>query len=524
MPEIKDAIPIQLKNPLEQNSLQAQLDTEAKSRLAAIVDSSDDAIIATSLEGIITKWNKGAEKIYGYTASEVVGVHMSILAPANGGEITSDSGKGRERETVDHFETVQVRKDGSTINVSMTISPIFDERCCIIGTSAIARDITEQKRVELKLRESEERYRTLVEWAPDAVVVHRDGRFLYVNCPALGIYGAKTREQLQDESFLDLVHPDDLDLVQLQLRQIQAGEKMSPHEFRLLRRDGQTITVENSGIIINYEGAPAYLFIMRDITERKYFEKERLRVVKELHIKEQLLIKQGRFAAMGEMIGNIAHQWRQPLNTLALIVQGLPVYYNRDQFSKEYLEANVTKAMQVISHMSKTIDSFRNFFNPDKVKITFQVRDVLEKTVSIVDTAFAALLLKIEMIVEDDVSLNGYPNEYSQVILNILVNVKDAILERQVAQPWVELKLFRENGMAVVTITDNAGGIAEGVMDKIFDPYFSTKVPDKGTGIGLFMAKTIIEKNLNGALSVRNIGQGAQFRVEVPEWPESELS
>ena len=237
--------------------------------------------------------------------------------------------------------------------------------------------------------------------------------------------------------------------------------------------------------------------------------------VEEARTREQLLIRQGRLAAMGEMIGNIAHQWRQPLNILALIIQELPIYYERGIFNKPYLDASVQKAMQVISQMSKTIDSFRNFFRPDKEKVCFQAREVLEKSVSIVDAVFTPLNLTVEIVVEDEIAIDGYPNEFSQVILNILLNAKDAFLHRKVEQPKVVARLFRENGKAVLTITDNAGGIPEEIMQSIFDPYFSTKDPIMGTGIGLFMSKAIIEKNMNGSLSARNVDGGAEFRIEI---------
>jgi len=255
-------------------------------------------------------------------------------------------------------------------------------------------------------------------------------------------------------------------------------------------------------------------------SEQKYLQlaetlEQRIQIaVEEARTREQLLIRQGRLAAMGEMIGNIAHQWRQPLNILALIIQELPVYYERNLFNKPYLDATVLRAMQVISQMSNTIDGFRNFFRPDKEKICFQVREVLEKSVSMVDAVFGPLNLAVEMVVENEIAVNGYPNEFSQVILNILLNAKDAFVCRKVEQPKVLVRLFRENGKAVLTITDNAGGIAEEIMQSIFDPYFSTKSPDKGTGIGLFMSKAIIEKNMNGTLSVRNVGSGAEFRIE----------
>jgi C4-dicarboxylate-specific signal transduction histidine kinase len=116
---------------------------------------------------------------------------------------------------------------------------------------------------------------------------------------------------------------------------------------------------------------------------------------------------------------------------------------------------------------------------------------------------------------DTEVQVNGIPNEFSQVILNILMNAKDALLERKVAAPRVKVRLFSEDGNVVLTISDNGGGIPPEIMDKIFDPYFTTKGPDKGTGIGLFMSKTIIEKNMNGTLSVRNTKEGAEFRIEV---------
>jgi len=242
---------------------------------------------------------------------------------------------------------------------------------------------------------------------------------------------------------------------------------------------------------------------------------ERLRAVEALRQKDQLLMQQSRQAAMGEMIGNIAHQWRQPLNTLGLMVQELSLSNELGEVSKEHLDASVMKIMQIIFHMSQTIDDFRNFFKPDKERIQFQVNQVVRKTVSLIEASFKEQRISIEVNAGDDLLINGHPNEYSQVLLNILLNARDAFLEKKVAMPQVDVKLFAEKDKVVVTVTDNAGGIAENIIDKIFDPYFTTKTPDKGTGIGLFMSKTIIEKNMHGTLSARNTGAGAEFRIEV---------
>jgi len=282
-------------------------------------------------------------------------------------------------------------------------------------------------------------------------------------------------------------------------------------------------------------GAPAYsICVVEEITKRKraeealaekqllleetnqYLEQRVAESVLDSRKKDQILIQQGRQAAMGEMIGNIAHQWRQPLNTLGLIVQELLMTYGHDEFYKESLEANVKKAMGLISHMSKTIEDFRNYFRPEKEKTLFNINEAVATTLSLIEPSFKNLDIDIEVIEKDVTDFNGYANEYSQVLLNILLNSKDAYAESgTVKQRVIVITIFKENNRSVVSVADNAGGIPEEIIDKIFDPYFSTKGPDKGTGIGLFMAKTIIERNMGGRLTARNTADGAEFRIEV---------
>ncbi len=242
---------------------------------------------------------------------------------------------------------------------------------------------------------------------------------------------------------------------------------------------------------------------------------QRIEAMEELRHKEQLLIQQSRQAALGEMIGNIAHQWRQPLNALGLIVQQPALFYEFGEVNQEFLEDNARKAMDVIKHMSRTIDDFRNFFKPDKEKTCFQVRDEVAKTLSIMEGSFQGMQAAIQFEAKEDPVINGYPNEFSQVLLNILINARDAMAEREIAVPKVVITLSTENGRSVVTIADNAGGIPDEIIDKVFDPYFTTKGPQVGTGVGLFMSKTIVEKNMGGVLSVRNVDGGAEFRIAI---------
>jgi len=241
---------------------------------------------------------------------------------------------------------------------------------------------------------------------------------------------------------------------------------------------------------------------------------ERLRTLEELREKERLLMLQSRQAAMGEMINNIAHQWRQPLNELGLLVQMMPLAYEAGELSRESLEESVANAMELISHMSQTIKDFMGFFRPDKDKVLFKVGQVVAKTVTFVEDSFKSQDIRIEVVTIDDPLVNGFPAGYSHVLLNILHNARDAFSERRVASPRVTITVGEENERSVVTVADNAGGIPGEIMGKIFEPYFTTKGPDEGTGVGLFMSKTIIEK-MGGVLDARNAGDGAEFRIQV---------
>jgi C4-dicarboxylate-specific signal transduction histidine kinase len=243
---------------------------------------------------------------------------------------------------------------------------------------------------------------------------------------------------------------------------------------------------------------------------------ETLQAMEELRQKDEVLLQRSRQAAMGEMISNIAHQWRQPLNAVGLMVQDLNLSYEYGNLDKEYLDSSTQKIMKLVRHMSQTIDDFRNFFAVDREKRPFDVAAVARKTLSLVEARLTDRGIAVEMHAKGAPSITGQPNEFSQALLNIVSNAVDAFAERSaVPSPTLRVGVCSDNGKAVVSIEDNAGGIPEEIIDRVFEPYFTTKEQGKGTGIGLFMAKNIVEKSMNGSLSVRNTGSGAEFRIEV---------
>ncbi|WP_417333228.1 ATP-binding protein [Halarcobacter sp.] len=230
---------------------------------------------------------------------------------------------------------------------------------------------------------------------------------------------------------------------------------------------------------------------------------------------EQILIQQSKLAAMGEMIGNIAHQWRQPLAQISAIHMNMKVTFDFEKFNKEYLDSKIKEANKLTSYMSQTIDDFQNFFKPQGEKELFSVEKACKDAYFIVESSLKYHGIELSFDVKEDSEVLGYKNEFSQVVLNLISNAKDILLERKVEEPQINVEIKGGESYAVVKVEDNAGGVREEILDKIFDPYFTTRHKTQGTGIGLYMAKNIIERNMHGFINVRNNDQGAIFTVKV---------
>ncbi|OGT96334.1 MAG: hypothetical protein A2X80_07545 [Geobacteraceae bacterium GWB2_52_12] len=235
----------------------------------------------------------------------------------------------------------------------------------------------------------------------------------------------------------------------------------------------------------------------------------------EVNRKDQMLIKQSRQADMGEMINNIAHQWRQPLNNLGLLIQNMQLMQEIGELTPDILRSDCREAMEIIFFMSRTIEDFRDFFRQDKEKKAFIINEVVSKTLNFISATLENSNIRVEVNATDDVTAIGYQNEYFQVLLNIIANARDVLVEKRPAFPLIRISITNEDELSVVKIRDNGGGIPTEVIPRIFDSYFTTKGHGKGTGIGLYMSKVIIEKNCGGRLSAYNVDDGAEFRIEV---------
>ena len=237
--------------------------------------------------------------------------------------------------------------------------------------------------------------------------------------------------------------------------------------------------------------------------------------IQEAKQKDKKILEQAKLARIGSMISMIAHQWRQPLSQLSGILMELETATRFKKVDDAYILNAIAKSDKMIEFMSNTIDDFRNFYKPDKIKEEFFVSESCLKAINIIDATLENLGINLIFNVEDDRKIVGYPTEFSQVILNIISNAKDILMEKEIKNSKIQIDIKSKGILSIITIKDNAGGIAEENKELLFDPYYSTKDSSKGTGLGLYISKLIIERNMGGELSVFNNNEGAVFKIVV---------
>lgn len=239
--------------------------------------------------------------------------------------------------------------------------------------------------------------------------------------------------------------------------------------------------------------------------------------IKTIEEQKDMLTQQSKSAAMGEMISMIAHQWRQPLQLISILVQKLPITKMIEgELSDEILEKVLKDVNLQLEYMTKTIDDFRNFFMPNKIKDEIQIDQLVKKALNFLVYMFEIDSIKINVEYKENRVLKGYINELVQVLINILKNARDVMIEKKIEDRLVNIRTYCNDNYAVIEIEDNAGGISKEVIGKIFNPYFTTKIAQNGTGLGLYMSKTIIEEHSHGKLTVSNSNLGAVFKIELP--------
>ncbi len=266
----------------------------------------------------------------------------------------------------------------------------------------------------------------------------------------------------------------------------------------------------------------------------KDLNKEVAQQVEKARLQDQILFQQSKMASMGEMIANIAHQWRQPLGAISATNLLIKTKFAVDKFEystekgvdecKTFVDTKLDDIADYVSTLSSTIDDFRNFFNPQKDMQLFDLKQTIQKSIKLLEANFKDSKIQI-VDNSQNIKITGLENELSQVLINILNNAKEALMQNDTKdKKLIFITSREENGFIEISIKDSGGGIKENILDKIFEPYFTTKHQTQGTGIGLYMTKEIIEKHMNGVIKAKNISfsykdeeySGAEFTVRIP--------
>ncbi|MFX4232778.1 PAS domain-containing sensor histidine kinase [Aliarcobacter butzleri] len=339
-----------------------------------------------------------------------------------------------------------------------------------------------------------------------------NGIITFVNDEFCHLFGF-TKDELIGKNHNIVRHPDTPKENFQTLWSTILDKKVYKATVKNLTKDKKNVYLNTTIIPIldEFENITEFIAIRYDITNEVMLQQE-------LEEKQKIIFLQSRMASLGQMLANIAHQWRQPLTELNLCLFNLKKAFekqNKKEFEKLYNDNKNT-----IFLMSQTIEDFTNFFNPQKEKKSFEIKDVINEVLTILKKTIEQEEIKIKVDVPINYKVLGVPNELAQVLINLIQNSKDAFRQNEIKDKNIFISLKEKVNLdkksVILEIKDNAGGIKEEDLDYIFEPYFTTKHKSQGTGLGLFMSKMIIEKSLDGTLSHKNINGGSIFEINIP--------
>lgn len=354
----------------------------------------------------------------------------------------------------------------------------------------------------IKLEEERNKIKSFLDAAMEAIFISKEGRCIDVNQSAVNIFGYKNKEEMIGKKLIEFVAPESRDLVKEKLKLNDA----SPYEGTVMKKDNTTFMAYIRGIDTQHENIRISSVI--DITHLKQLE------------------SQSKLAAMGEMIGNIAHQWRQPLSIISTSATGMKLKKEMNILEDRDIDTACDHINENAQYLSQTINDFTNFIKGDTKPVRFDLKNDTDSFIKLVNSTIKNYNLNVILDLKEHIQIQGYPNELIQCFINIFNNSKDAFVQNNINED--ERYIFiaqRITGKFVeISFKDNAGGIPENIMPKIFEPYFTTKHKSQGTGLGLHMSYNLIVNHMKGTLEVFNKEyefngkeyKGAEFVIKLP--------
>jgi len=504
---------------------------QSEERYRDLLDNANDLIQSVDQNGAFLYVNRAWKKTLGYSDQEIAGMNIfDVISPAcrnHCGELFQQIMSGK---TIPRVEVQFTAKDGRAVVLEGSINCNFVDGKAI--TRGIFRDITDRQEMELQLRQSEERYRRLVEDAPEAIFVHGGGLLRYVNGEAARLLG-ESREQLIGMPVLSFVHPDSQDVISKRMKQLEDAETILPRiDMKLVRRDGSIVDVESTGSAIHFAGCPAIQVVLRDITFRKQQEKDRedwnrkLEIMveeKTRHLKEAQakLIQSEKMATLGEVISGAAHELNNPLAGILGAIQLLRKSSLARPIQPELLDGiDVLESMEsAASRCQSIVDDLIRFSTQSRCSFSeMDLNAVLRDTLELMAEQYAEAGITVSW--RTDLELPPIEGDFVkllEVFVNLLSNAKNALPDGGRIEITTRVsRQYGETPQVVVGIGDNGCGIPPQNLGKIFDPFFTTKPAGRGPGLGLTVAYGIVKRH-QGDIDVRStLGKGTEVTVTIP--------
>ena len=456
-------------------------------KLKAILENIPDLLWIKDVNGVYISCNKRFEDFFGAKEKDIINKTDYDFVDKKLADFFKehDIEAMNSKKPLSNFEEIPFANDGHKEYLQTIKSKVIDSNGNIIGILGIGRDLTELKNKELKLIEQQKELESIFNTTKDGLaIVDMKTNFVKVNKAYCEITGLSEEELLQTSSLALMGDQNKEEIVKDSNDKIIAEGFCDNIERIYLTKNGKIDITLSASLMPDKKHI---LLSMKDVTKNKLFE------------------EQSKLAAMGEMIGNIAHQWRQPLSVITTISSNIKLRSEYEQLEDYDIESDMNIIMQQAQYLSKTIDDFRNFIKNTKEAQKLSLKDTIEKTLSILHSAMINNSITIICGLKEDMNIEGYENELIQSFINIINNAKDAIKENvKNDEKLIFINTIKEDSSLIITIKDNGGGIPDNIIHRIFEPYFTTKNKNVGTGIGLSMTYKMITERHNASIDVYN--------------------
>lgn len=461
-------------------------------QLQSFMEQSADAISIVDLEGRTLQVNAAFEEFFGWKNEEVFGEPFPIIPDFLKESVEELHERVKSGEQKKGFETVRQKKGGQLIDVSITLFNIRNNDNEPMALAFVYRDITNQKLAEAALKESEERYRSLVEVSPEAIFVHRNGIIEYMNPEGARMLGMKSVKDIIGKSVFQFVHPDSQDTVSQRIDVMRdEGKKVELLEQKFRRYNGEVFYGETIALPIIYKGYPAIQVFCRDITERKKTE--------------ELLCKTNMLSAVGQMAAGVAHEIRNPLTA----IKGFLQLIGETSGKQEYLDLSVRE----VEKIERLTEEFLCLASPPlQTCESIQLSAILDSVIKL--AKFQAILCDVEITKEsliDDSTVFGESNLLKQVFTNVVNNAMEAMKDG--GKLHISLDKHDEENL-MIRFIDSGCGMSEERMKHLGQPFYSTT--EKGTGLGLMVSSKIVQEH-HGEINFRSeVGKGTTVEIILP--------